>query len=412
MAWIAIAIGGLASMTARALWPSLAALLMCAAMAGGGQITVARAASDPPPASIDWKADAERPWQEEWSTFSCEGDRRFARVSAPVAQGAWAYGFELKDGDDSYGERCELTQGNPTRPGFPVFEEGEERWISWQIYLPDDFPLDAPEWNVVNQWKQRGDLGTPAISMQVRGGRFHLKTSDSNGDSCCTITRWTGPARRNRWIELTLHARFSPDPATGFIELFGDLDGAGQRLLMSAIATHTMKRDDAGDAVSSHARIGPYRDEEIDGTTHVYYDDYTVSASPPAELRPPVAPAPSPVARDAARIRISRRSLRPRAGVLALRIACPSSDSRRPPGRVTLRTTRRVEWRGRRRKARLGGARFRCNADRATIVRIRVPTRLLRRLGSVRVEARAVVSDGTGGTSRARSRFMIRAAGR
>ena len=166
-----------------------------------------------------------------------------------------------------YGERCELTQGNPMRPGFPVFEEGEERWISWQIYLPDDFPLDAPEWNVVNQWKQRGDLGTPAISMEVRGGRFLLKTSDSNGDSCCTITRWAGPASRKRWIAFTLHARFSPDPATGFIELFGDLDGAGQRLLMSPLATHTMKRDAGGDAVRSHARIGPYRHEKIDGLT-------------------------------------------------------------------------------------------------------------------------------------------------
>ena len=395
-------------MTARPLWPSLVALVVCVGVAGGsrGQITVARAASDPPPASIDWRADAERPWQEEWSTFSCESDKRFAHVNAPVAQGAWAYGFELRDGDDSYGERCELSQGNPTRPGFPVFEEDEERWISWQIYLPNDYPLETTRWSVVNQWKQRGDLGTPALSMQARAGQFQLKHSNSNRHSCCTVTRWSGPAKRNRWVRFTLHVKFSPDKSVGFIELFGDLDGSGQRLLLPKLSTHTMKRDGDGDAVRSHGRIGPYRDPDIDGTTHVYYDDYVVSTAAPMDLW-------SPGSLGAERsiggpvVRVARPSRRLKRRRTHLSITCHSPIAGAVTGKVSLTTAHRVSWRGRRRKVRLGSATFQCKPNRSTVVPVRVPLRVIRGVKRVRVSGKVVVQDAAGGAADARTTFTL-----
>jgi hypothetical protein len=230
-------------------------------------------------AALDWRADAERPWRREWASSSCESNRRITRVSSPRAQGRRAYRFEVRDGDDSFGERCELGEGNPTRRGFPLFHEGDERWISFQVYLPNDYPIHTSDWNVFMQLKQLGSLGTPVVSMEARDGRFHLMNSDTNHDSSDTRTRWTGRAHHNRWVKFTLHVKFSPNADVGFLELFGDLrDGRGQRRLSRLIHTYTMKVSH-GHTVPSHARIGIYRDPRIRGTAHIYIDGYSIADS-------------------------------------------------------------------------------------------------------------------------------------
>jgi len=229
-------------------------------------------------------AGAERPWQQEWASASCASTERLTSIGSPVARGSRAYRFEVRDGDDAYGERCELGHGNPTRAGFPLFNEGDERWISWKVYLPRDFPIGTSRWNVINQWKQLGALGTPALSMEVKNNRFYLMNSNTNGDSCCTVPRWSGPARHDRWVSFTMHVKFSPNRSVGFVELYGDLDGRGKKLLRK-LHTHTMKSDGSGRAVPSHSRIGIYRDPSIQGTAHIAFDDYVIATSPPRGLR-------------------------------------------------------------------------------------------------------------------------------
>jgi hypothetical protein len=110
--------------------------------------------------------------------------------------------------------------------------------------------------------------------------------SDTNGDSRRTSELWRAPAKRNRWIVFMLHVEFSPDPRRGSVELRGDLDGRGVRVLMPRIATHTMKLGPAGVGVPSHSRIGIYRDRAIDGTARIYFDSYTVATSAAEALAP------------------------------------------------------------------------------------------------------------------------------
>jgi polysaccharide lyase-like protein len=287
----------------------------------------------PASASVQWSANAERPWNQEWANYSCENGSRVQQVASPAAQGKHAYKIELRDGDDSWGERCELGNGNPTRNGFPLFHEGDERWISFQVYLPDDYPIDARSWNVFFQQKQLGSMGTPVISMEVQRGRFILMNSNNNGVSGDTVEQWNGPATRNRWIRFTVHTKFSPDDNVGSIELFGDLDGEGMKLLMPARHTHTMKQD-GGKAVPVHARIGMYRDPSINGTSHILFDGYTIAtdrasaeAGATALPQPPVVDPPAP----------SGNTPDPGAGA-------PKPPSRPAPkkhrGRVVLRTRR------------------------------------------------------------------------
>jgi hypothetical protein len=245
----------------------LAALVVCALGASTSSAS----------AKLLWTANAERPWNQEWANYSCQNGNRIDEVTSPVAQGNRAYRIEVRDGDDSYGERCELGQGNPTRSDFPLFHEGDERWISYQMRIPDDVTTDTDTWQVVMQLKQLGSLGTPAVSMGINQGDLILMNSDTNHESEGCNWWWHGPAYKNRWLKFTYHIKFSPKDKVGYIELYGDMgDGQGMHLLMDKTHMHTQKIGLDGKTVDSHARIGFYRQDSIKGTSHMYYDGYTV----------------------------------------------------------------------------------------------------------------------------------------
>ena len=61
---------------------------------------------------VRFRADATKAWPSEWADVSCESDSRVSRVKNPVAKGRRAYRVRLQEGDESYGERCELGMAN------------------------------------------------------------------------------------------------------------------------------------------------------------------------------------------------------------------------------------------------------------------------------------------------------------
>jgi hypothetical protein len=88
-----------------------------------------------------------------------------------------------------------------------------------------------------------------------------------------------GPAQHNVWASFTFHVRFSSDPNVGFLEIYGDLgDGLGMRQLMPMTVMSTMKiHPITGQAITSHARWGVYRNSTISGTATAYFDGFTVA---------------------------------------------------------------------------------------------------------------------------------------
>src|SRR3954451_7736031 len=223
-------------------------------------------------------ADAEHALGKEWANYSCADRSRVKRVSSPAAQGKRAYDVAVHDGDNSYGERCEIGMGNPGKPGFPLFQEGDERWISFQVYLPGDYPIDTPDWQLFFQIHQQGDGGCPPIALGIEDGQMKLFKSARNTYVLDTREMWSAPVQRNRWIKLTLHIKNSTDPSEGFVELFGDLDGNGVKTLLERTATHTMTKDPhGGGAMTNHARVGIYRDPALRGNAHILFDGFTIS---------------------------------------------------------------------------------------------------------------------------------------
>jgi hypothetical protein len=220
---------------------------------------------------------AERPLAQEWANYSCQDSSRVQEVGSPVAQGQKAYQLEYQPGDNSFGARCEIGMGNPAKSGFPLFQEGDERWISFQVYLPDDYPIDTPLWNLFFQIHQQGDGGCPPIAMGVVNGQFKLWNSARNTYVLDTRQMWSAPATRNRWVTFTVHVLNSTDDNVGFVELYGDLDGNGEQLLLPLTHTHTMTKYSDGGAMINHARVGIYRNPNIPGVAHILFDGFTIA---------------------------------------------------------------------------------------------------------------------------------------
>jgi hypothetical protein len=275
----------------------------------------------PPPANqadILWTGDAEKPWDDglesgrwpdnnEWVSYSCADRSRFSQVTSPVAQGQRAYRIEVRDGDDSYGERCELENGNTSSNRLHerlLFHRGQEAWIAFQTYLPVDFsfaaggvPVGFPnDGGLLMQLKQLGSCGTPALGIVTGKASFAMRNSAGNDcESGSMKSLWTVPMVLGRWVRWLVHVKFDTNPEEGFTSTWYDPDGLGLRPIVprldlgkpvegNRIYTHTQKSPtdhpspacpDTDDC--SHARIGIYRDPDVSGTSVIYHDGWTVA---------------------------------------------------------------------------------------------------------------------------------------
>jgi Polysaccharide lyase/Ca-dependent carbohydrate-binding module xylan-binding len=269
-------------------------------------------------ADILWTGDAEKPWNDaladnrwpdnnEWVGYSCQDRSRFSQVTSPVAQGSRAYRIEVRDGDDSYGERCELENGNTSSSRLHervLFHRGQEVWVAFQTYLPPDFsfaadgvPVSFPnDGGLLMQLKQLGSCGTPALGIVSGKAVFAMRNSGGNYCEARGMrSLWTVPMVLGRWVRWLVHVKFDTDPTSGFTATWYDPDGLGlrpipprldlgKRVEGNRIYTHTQKSptDHPSPACPetddcSHARIGIYRDPDVTGTSVVYHDGWTVA---------------------------------------------------------------------------------------------------------------------------------------
>jgi polysaccharide lyase-like protein len=227
-------------------------------------------------ARVIWHAGAERGLMREWANYSCARARRISRV-APGASGRYAYRVRLNDGDNSYGERCEMAMGAPTRRGFPLFRKNTKSWIAYQVLIPPRWPGTGWQYNEITQFKSVNDLCGPPLSLHVEQGRMLLFKSANNRSSCTGWPIWSARMRFGRWIKLLYHVRWSSNPRRGWVELFGSLNGERVHRLMKRRRTFTMKKDGRGRTRPVSARLGIYRDRRIRGDATAYFDGFTIA---------------------------------------------------------------------------------------------------------------------------------------
>jgi hypothetical protein len=268
------------------------------------------------PAGVRFQADAKkRSWAAEWADLSCASDSRVSQVRNPAAQGRRAYKIRVQEGDDSYGERCELGMANTGASDIDrvggsrvLFQNGTESWIAQQIMLdPQTFAFCGSECaldgdgGLVQQLKQTGSCGTPANGIVVRnlpGRGVVLEHRNSAENDCGNATMkslWRVPVRRGAWIRILQHVRWSTDPGTGFIATWingravqPSLAGTSKRVTRSGdevrIHTWTLKDGPEVDRLRqckshpcAHLRNGVYRNPIVNGDSVVYVDGTTVA---------------------------------------------------------------------------------------------------------------------------------------
>jgi hypothetical protein len=230
----------------------------------------------PDPTSIWGKIDCQN--QSRAQQINTGGDTHLTATGAPQGDSAYRR-LSVLDGDDVYGERCELGKdfrGSPT----VLYRQGAHRLTELSARLPSTFPLNVFTWQVVAQMKQtwpaENSSGTPVLELDAYNGRWVLRQSDSRGAASDSRELWSVPAQANFWTRFAFDVRYSDRKKGGFIRVGADLNGdgdfadTGER--SPGFHTYTLKMETAGSlrdgikvghAIPSHLRVGIYHDTAI-----------------------------------------------------------------------------------------------------------------------------------------------------
>lgn len=268
-----------------------------------GQIAGIPIIDDPPPATQPGPEDfpepgaalfedlgTERDAAAAWGAIDCEQRRRHrliatggdtaTRADQATSDNSSFRRLQLNDGDDFFGERCELGLNDHRDGPTALYREGERMLTFLSLRLPLRYPLGEKSWQVVMQMKQSQPSdaggGSPVLAMHARAGRWRVTNHSATELADGRSQIWSAPARRGTWVRFAFDILYSVDPERGSIRIYADLDGDGDVSQASErsprIATQTLKREvagsrndglDPGDPIPSHLRVGLYHDAEI-----------------------------------------------------------------------------------------------------------------------------------------------------
>src|SRR3954453_1004568 len=164
----------------------------------------------PDPTGLWGKVDCEK--QTRAQQITTGGDTHVTVTGAPQGDSAFRR-LSVSDGDDVWGERCEL--GEDFRAGGPtvLYRQGKHRLTELSVRLPSTFPLNVFTWQVVMQMKQTfpaaNSGGTPVLELDAYDGRWVLRQSLSSGPVSDSRVLWSAPAQTNFWTRFAFDGRYS-----------------------------------------------------------------------------------------------------------------------------------------------------------------------------------------------------------
>jgi hypothetical protein len=186
------------------------------------------------------------------------------------------------DGDDFWGERCELgrntrmygqDQGSETDGTFALYHEGEHATTFFSERYPSNFSMSTNHWQTIMQMKQTQPYTNPradgpVIELQLYGNQLRFQNHWRQ--------MWTAPApASDTWIRYAVNVVYSTDPALGSVQINVDLNGDGDTLDANeqspVIHLATLDAEagaggnglQPGDPIPDHLRIGLYHDPAI-----------------------------------------------------------------------------------------------------------------------------------------------------
>lgn len=279
-----------------------------------GSIVAGGGGGGVPSGTTVWKGDGTAALNTQWADISNNdnsgGNETSGSYTFPTSRCSFdtsfypsglstSIKFQVFDGDNSYGERSELGQGNPFRDDWDVDDgnnkagagnphmwyKGDDYWIASQIFVPTGFP--TPSWQAIHQFKHidDGDGGPLILGLTDTGSGPNWEWSVSNSpdytvSNLTTIEDFDATDSFNRWNQFLVHIVFSDDNTVGLYDVYADFDGTGLVNIVPETHNYTMCKDfSTGILKPSHARIGIYRNPTVSTTSTLWIAGYNVATT-------------------------------------------------------------------------------------------------------------------------------------
>jgi hypothetical protein len=212
-----------------------------------------------------------------WGKVDCAASDRAKRLRATRGRGrvetrnGLYRRLTVIDGDNVYGERCELGLNDWKAKTFAKFRQGQRRATFASLRFPKNFPLHKQMWQTVLQMKQAepslSSSNGPVLELQAYGGRLRLIHNWHQ--------LWSTPVSKGRWIRVGLVVRYSQSPRGGSVRMYVDRNGDGDardkrehsrrfhiRTLMRELPGETIAGLPVGASIPSHLRLGVYHNPQ------------------------------------------------------------------------------------------------------------------------------------------------------
>lgn len=253
------------------------------------------AAEDPLPlwGSVDCDLDDMPPEVSGPLQVDSDGDPHSRGDGAAPDDDAYRV-VRVHDGDNYFGERCELGLNDNDDGPTALYKDGERLITYASFRLPPTFPVESHDWQGVLQMKQTQPAdnadGTPVLSLSAYDGRWILFHSGP-GYTKVDQELWSAPAQAGVWARFSFDVTYSADPSIGEVTVHADLDGDGsfdeEGEASPTFHTNTLKLEtegssgdgyDAGDPLPSHLRVGLYHNPVIPcpGGCHLDFDNVQI----------------------------------------------------------------------------------------------------------------------------------------
>ena len=106
------------------------------------------------------------------------------------------------------GKRAEML------PLVPEYHEGDDLWVH-DVSTLHGVPTDTGTWQLVLQWHQRANTGSPPIALEAGRGRLRLANVGADQQD-------VGPLGPDDTLDVVLHIHFSRNPAAAVIDVWRD----------------------------------------------------------------------------------------------------------------------------------------------------------------------------------------------
>jgi hypothetical protein len=221
--------------------------------------------------------------ENQWCNDQIIRPAQMQAVTSPTVQGKYAARFEVKFGDvyRTYSDSRTLMTG----PTTLWEDEGSERWYRWQSMWPVGYVGTYPKWDQLSTPSARSNGGSVVEwhhdangAVETGSAPLYIGANDTE-IWMCLVDQATSDCRetinlakliRGHWHDIVLHAKWSSNPAIGFLDIWID----GVHVLPMHYGSNKYPN------MRNYLVVGLYRNGEIgdpnltyaDGT-HVYGTD-------------------------------------------------------------------------------------------------------------------------------------------